>query len=184
MFSLSSMIPDISYEIDDKDYLVFFDEQWAHFARVNQGAYLADANILYRSLWDLIADRETHRIYGTMFVEVRRSSETLSFPYRCDTPTQRRFMRMELYPRYNKHIRLISRELQVEERAYVPLLDASAKRSKDFLTICSWCKRVKLSNGMWSEVEEAVESLSLLNCALLPQLIHDICPGCRLFLRC
>ncbi|MGQ9666509.1 MAG: PAS domain S-box protein [Anaerolineae bacterium] len=45
--------------------------------------------------------------------------------------------------------------------------------------MCSWCKRIQLSEGRWAEVEEAIRDLHLFDKYPVPQISHGICPECR-----
>lgn len=172
------LVYDVVYKIDGRDRLVYFNDAWNRFARLNQAGHLAEASILHSSLWDFVVDRETRLIYEMLFDKVREQAHGLTFSYRCDTPTQRRFMRMELLPQDGQSILLLSRVISAEERDYTPLLDPAMVRSKEYLTICSWCKRVELPAGGWVEVETAVEQLNLFGAPMLPQLSHGICADC------
>ena len=67
---------------------------------------------------------------------------------------------------------------RVEARPPMPLLEPAAARSEEYVTVCSWCKKVELPGATWVEVEEAVEHLRLFDRAVLPQLTHGICPTC------
>lgn len=169
---------DVLYEIDDKDCLVFFNEQWQTFAHANQAAYLAAPDMLHRSLWGFIVDRETRLIYEMMFDKVRKSSQSIHFQYRCDSPTMCRYMQMELHGDERGHVHFRSQMAQVEDRDHVALIEPDLVRSSEFVTICSWCKCVQLPNAAWVEVEEAISALGLFNAAVLPQLTHGICASC------
>jgi hypothetical protein len=46
------------------------------------------------------------------------------------------------------------------------------------LTMCSWCKKVRLPNDEWVQVEHAVQALGLFGGAPLPHVTHGICPAC------
>jgi hypothetical protein len=173
-----TLVYDIVYKIDDIDRLVFVNDAWMRFAHLNQAPHLASPEILHTSLWDFIVDRETRLIYSMLFAKVREQAQRLIFSYRCDTPTQRRSMRMELQPQESNHILLLSSVMHEEERTYMPLLDPAMVRATEFVTICSWCKRVELPSGLWVEVEAAVDELTLFDAPILPQLSHGICADC------
>ena len=64
-----------------------------------------------------------------------------------------------------------------EDRPYVDLLDSTIARSDSIVTICGWCKKILMPDGRWAEVEEAINSLRLLD-AGIPRLSHGICPPC------
>ncbi len=47
-----------------------------------------------------------------------------------------------------------------------------------FVTICSMCKKIKVSPRQWAEIEEALVELRLFEVDEMPQLTHGICPSC------
>ena len=175
---MKAMNTDIIYELDAADCLVEVNDAWDVFGAANYANDFLESLVLRRSIWDFIVDRETRLIYEMMFQKVREQGSVVTFPFRCDAPNRRRFMQMELSPLGNKHIRIVSRVLHEEERTYVALLDPTQVRSNDFITICSWCKKIELPSGAWAEVEEALVTLDLFADPLLPQLSHGICPAC------
>jgi len=173
----------IVYRIDQDDRLVDVNDNWRKLATANQTRELANPAILYRPIWDFIVDFETRAIYELLFAKVRISKSSVDFPFRCDTPSMRQFMRMEIHPQTHDAIMLISRVTRVEARPIVHWLDVSLARAETWLTICSWCKRVELPYGYWCEVEEAVESLGLFGTSELPKMSHGMCPECALSFR-
>ena len=85
---------------------------------------------------------------------------------------------MEIVPDEKAGIRFRNWLVHEELRESVRLLEIETARSQEFLIICSWCKRVKLDEDVWVEVEEAVQKLGLFETAVLPQLSHGMCPDC------
>jgi hypothetical protein len=110
---------------------------------------------------------------------VRTSHYTLSFPFRCDAPHLRRFMHLDISPLPRSGIAFLSCVTREERREPVALLDANAPRNDTFVKICCFCKKVKLENQNWVEVETAIQELGLFNDKALPNLTHGICPTCH-----
>ena len=50
--------------------------------------------------------------------------------------------------------------------------------SDEILVICSFCKRIRVEEAQWVEVEEAVRLLELNEAWPLPQLSHSVCEAC------
>lgn len=165
------------YQIDSEDNLVRVTEEWLRFAVDNGWQGFTEKSVLNRPIWDFIQDMETRHIYRLIFSKVREASTIVLIPFRCDSPDLRRFMEMELVPEPQNSIEINCRLLKVEHRPYMRLLDPSADRSGEFLTICSWCKRIK-TGSVWLEVEDAVKRLKLFESEKLPQLTHGACPAC------
>lgn len=165
------------HTIDRSDRIVDVNREWLAFAEENGAPWLNAGSVLSRPLWDFITGMETRHIYRLIITRARERLETAAIPFRCDSPDCRRHMAMELRPIEGGQVEFACTVLKVEKRPYVALLDPKAERSEEFITICSWCRRVRLKDG-WSEAEEAVRSLGLFSAEILPQITHGICPDC------
>ncbi len=128
-------------------------------------------------LHGFITDMETRHIYDLLLHRVRKTGDAVVVTFRCDAPALRRFMELRVAPWSDGGVELDCRLVRREPREAVALLDPTHDRSSEFLTICSWCKRVRVG-AAWVEVEEAVERLALFHADRLPQLTHGMCPGC------
>ena len=111
-----------------------------------------------------------------LFDSARRQQSPLSVPLRCDAPELRRHLELTIVPEADGHLTIRSRTLQTKPRELVPLLDNQSERSNEFITMCSWCKKVEVE-GEWCEVEEAADRLGLL--VEVPHLTHGMCLPCR-----
>lgn len=168
----------IVYRIDSRDRLIEVDDGWRRFAEANRAWDLARDSILGRSLWDFLRDAETREIFSSLLDKVRARQSALSFPLRCDSPDTRRYLRLTLSPIPDEGVEFISETIRTEKRSRIGLLDVTGDKTKDFVRICSWCKRVAVPGG-WTEVEFAIAILGLFDESPLPQLSHSICPDCR-----
>lgn len=151
---------------------------WDDFARENDGWGLAVGDVVGRDLWDFISGPETRLLYDSLVARVGRTRKPIRFNFRCDAPTLRRHMRMDLVREGSENVRFISRVLREEPRPAQPLLSAEIPRADETLVMCSWCKRVRLDDDRWVEVEEYVEDSGLMERARLPRLSHGLCPRC------
>lgn len=152
---------------------------WDEFARANAAAGLSVQTVLGRDLDDFVAGPETRLVYRALSERIRQTGEPARFTYRCDGPTCRRFMEMRLDLAAPDVVRFRSRVLREEARDAQPLLDVRTKRSDDLLTMCSWCKRMKIEGSDWVEVEDYVERTKLMEAEILPRLSHGMCPACE-----
>ena len=109
---------------------------------------------------------------------VRTRRKIIEFPFRCDSPEKRRFMRMEMIPQDKEKVEFKSFLEREEVRVSLALLDISTERTKEIITICSWCKRIKRDELHWLSTEDAVEHMGLFGKKALPMLSHGICPSC------
>lgn len=166
------------YHIDSEERLTCANDEWLAFAVENNSSHLTRKSVLERPLWDFITGMETRHLYRLIFSKVKKTGMPVKIPYRCDSPELRRFMEMEIVPVKDGSVQMNCTLLRVEPRPRMDLLDPFMDRSNEFLTICSWCRRVKIGSG-WVEVEEAVQRLNLFEAQRLPQLTHGICPDCH-----
>lgn len=166
------------YRIDADDRICFVDDEWLAFAQQNAAAELEADAILGHSLWDFIAGMETRHLYGVVFDAVREQLIAKTIPFRCDSPTCRRYMELVVAPLADRGLAINSSLLREEIRPYVPILDVGVPRTDEFLSICSWCKQVLLPEQRWVDVELAVSRLDLFEGRPLPNLTHSICDQC------
>lgn len=158
--------------------IVAVNQEWLEFAKENDAPELVREAVVGRPLWDFMTDRETRHISRLLFEKALRSGESITIPYRCDSPGIKRFLEMEIVPMKDGTVEFRSSYLKFEPRTPVSLLDRGASRGGEFITICSWCRRVRLANE-WVELDEAVRRLDLFSSASLPQLSHGICQDCN-----
>jgi hypothetical protein len=165
----------LSYQIDGHDDITSVGDSWAAFAVSNGAPHLA-AHVVGRSLWEFVSDATTRRVYRDLLVRVR-GGRTVTFSYRCDSPSLRRFMQMTMTPRAHKGVGFDSLTLRTESRV-PPLLAATPiGQSGTLLTACGWCNRMAVGDD-WVEVESAVERLGLFGSSRLPAITHGMCPRC------
>jgi hypothetical protein len=147
------------YELDREDRIRSINTAWSAFARENDAEDLIDA-ILGTSIWDWIAGVEVRHLYSLLFSRVRKTHGPMRIPFRCDSPSVRRFMELEMW--------------------HSAMVDCAAVHSSsaELLAICSWCKRVRADRGQWLEIEDAASRLDLLEDPP-PALTHTICPDCE-----
>jgi len=163
--------------IDAEDRIAHVNDAWLTFAREN--AYEnAGGGVLGQPLWSFIADVATQALYEVVLEKVRNDAIAISLPYRCDSPSLRRFMRLDMVPRFDYGVDFCSRVIRLESRPE-PLLLTAEDRSDEFIRMCSWCKRVATPNNTWVEVETAIELLGLFDEPRLPGITHGVCPECQ-----
>lgn len=169
------MVDLVTYDVDAADTIRGVGGRWAEFAVANGGAHLV-AGVLGRPLWDFVAGATTRHMYGVLCARVRQG-HTVSFQYRCDSPTTRRYMRMRLVPVEDGGVRFESETLMT--RSWPPaLLESTPSTRRDVLVrLCSWCKK-GLIDGVWEELEVVVERLGMFFGDTESPVSHGICPTC------
>lgn len=166
------------YRIDEADKITHVDADWVAFARENGVPQLTASAVVGRPLMDFIADRETRHLYELLLQRVRRTQRTVSIPFRCDSPELRRFMELRMRPLDGGDVEIAGVLLREESRPRVALLVDSVRRPENAVTICGWCKHIRVSD-QWLEVEDGVVRLGLFDSERLPPLTHGICPHCQ-----
>ncbi len=153
-------------------------DAWLAFARDNGAAGLTAEAVIGRSLFAFISGAETEFLYYLLLDEMRSSGRRIVLPFRCDSSSRRRFMRLEMSPLENHGVAFTATLIREEPRQAISFIDAAAARTAAALTICSWCKRVKVGEE-WLDLESAVASLDLFRSSRLPQQNHSVCSRCR-----
>ena len=152
--------------------------EWVEFACENGAAHLQPDAVMGRPIWEFILGAEVRHLYRLLFAKARTEKRRVTIPFRCDGPHLRRHMRLNLVLLDDGSLEFVSELLRVERRPAVTMLDATAIRSDEFMTMCAWCKRVPLEADEWVEVEQAIERLDLFGPAAPPTITHGICPDC------
>ncbi len=168
----------VIYYINADDQIVAVNAAWNQFAADNNGADLILARIQYASLWTFISDQDTRLLYKHLFAHMRARGQSITLPFRCDSPLERRFMQLTMTPMVTGGIRFASYLLRTELREYQPWLDVDAPRIPGWIEMCSWCKRVRNEAAHWVAIEAAIESMQLFETVRPPQISHSICPAC------
>lgn len=167
------------YRIDENDNIVFVSENWSKFAIDNDATETCiPPLILNKPIWKFIGDIETIYLYQLVINRIRIDKKTVEIPINCDSPSLRRFMKITIKPFVENQIEFTSKILNLEKREYLSVLSKNAPRTDKFLKICSYCKKIAVSEIEWVDTERAIESLKLFQKDKLPQLTHGVCPAC------
>ncbi|NIM49774.1 MAG: hypothetical protein GTN62_05890 [Gemmatimonadales bacterium] len=167
------------YRVDSEDRICWVSPAWEDFARQNGAPHLTEGAVLGTYLWDYVSGEETRYLYRLMLASVRTRGRTVTLPFRCDSPTLLRHMELRIAAVPRGEVKLRGVLLREEQRPYLALLDPSAARVDKLLTICSWCKQIRVSDLEWLEPEDAVRRLKLFDAVRLPRLTHGICTSCE-----
>jgi len=172
------------YRITPDDLIEFVNDAWIRFAEENGTPTLPQA-VIGTSLWEHISGHEVVHLSMQLVAKIRQTKTEVSVPFRCDSPSMRRFMRMKIVPLAQGRIEFctwVEREEPFQEP--ILLLDPCATKSPaELVRMCAWCKKID-KHGCWLEVEDAIEQLRLFDRLTLPAITHGICDAClRLSMR-
>ena len=172
--------PPIVYRVDAADVIVEIGEGFGDFAAAN-GAPGLERTVVGTSLWSHVEGFEVRSIYRDLLATCRGSHGALEFPYRCDSPARRRFMRMRMAGVGAGSVAFESELLREEPRAPVELPAPAPRPGDDLLILCAWCRQADV--GRWVELEEAIRRLDLFGPRPPPTITHGICPTCERSVR-
>jgi len=168
----------VSYWLDRDDRIVQLNPLWDQFALANGGEkQLLSSEIQGRKVFDFITGDQTRMYLEALLQHVRFLHRTLIRPYRCDSPTLKRFMSMSLTPAAQGLVKLDHTLLKSEPfqqpviYRYEPDLQAST------LPRCSVCTRL-LIKGNWLAPEDA-ETLGFITHGTPLPVHYRICPTCK-----
>lgn len=168
----------VSYCLDSEDCIVSVGGEWDLFASTNDGDTCLARDVVGRSIWCFVRDPALAAVYERVFTAVRRRQEPLSFPYRCDSPELRRYLRMAVFPENSTGLRIES-AVERTEPIDVPLAVKFAKRGATLLHRCSICLDLGLGGAEWLPLEEALEDGRLAAESRPLQAIYSVCPCCQ-----
>ena len=167
------------YRIDENDKIVFVSDNWSKFALDNDATETCiPPFVLSKPLWEFIGDDETIHLYQLVIDRIRTEKKTVKISINCDSPNLRRFMQITIKPFLENQIEFTSKVINKEKREYLPILNKDAPRTDEFVRICSYCKKIAVTENEWVETEEAIVFLKLFQKDKLPQLTHGVCPAC------
>jgi hypothetical protein len=171
------MKPVLTYAIDHDDRLVKVDEGYYRFGEENGWAEVGAS--LGRSLWDFVAGDELKKLQRMLLRRLRSEVRSVELPFRCDGPDVRREMNIRIVAHSSGRVVLFAAFMRSEEArdSSQPMLDPTAPRGGETLTMCGWCDRF-LIDGEWVEIEVAAARLRLFQRPELPAIDHDICADC------
>jgi len=168
----------ISWAIDRRELVVDIAGDWLSFAQSNDAKSLLPEVVIGNSLWSYISGVEVQDMYRQIIVRVRETADPVDFCYRCDAPDRRRLMRMEIERADDGLVWFHSRLIQEIKRPWFNSIYRHAVRNKCQLDICSVCRRVGVDDMLWSEPEDAANSIPKLCSNQTPMLVERICDDC------
>ncbi|MBN2664846.1 MAG: hypothetical protein JXR68_14460 [Bacteroidales bacterium] len=167
----------VSYKINKDNIIVDIFDDWIRAAVTGKASNLADLNnVIGKNILSYFHNDTTQMYYNTVFQKCRLLQQKHSLEYRCDSPTHKRYMKMELVPFANKDINILNYLLKEEPFSYPIYIHESTKNNKTLYNIrCSICNNIKLKGeNQWIKPDALtkVEEQSLF-------VIHSVCPDCQ-----
>lgn len=167
----------VSYRIDHEDNIVSVFDNWIEAAEEGNNQELQDVeSVLDTSIFDHLNDESTKSFYKLTFEQCRKQNKAVELDYRCDSPTEKRFMKMRVIPLPDRSLNIHNYLLKTERfRAPVIIKPYDVSSNKKPVLRCSLCNSLKLPTakhwidpGYINVISESYFSV-----------IHAICPDCK-----
>ena len=163
--------------VNRDNLIVELDETWLELARKNDSeSVLATEKILFQPLGKFIDDDNTRMYFEASLSLCRLKNQVLYRPYRCDSPTHKQFMELELAALEDGKVRMTHYLLKTEPfekpvnftvMKFNPHKGQAVKR-------CSLCNRIQpIGSDEWIEPETFFQDKPGV------MTIHTVCPDCK-----
>ena len=166
------------YVLDGKDVIVDVNDAWNNFAKDNDAPELVSEHVVGSSLVDYVTGDITKMFVQTVLQNVRTIGDPIHRPYRCDSPSLKRYMEMSIEPD-GRHLQLTHRVLKMENTACTvhfntpPTPDTPQTTSR-----CSSCGRVEAQKAVWVEADDLCTPDHGANDVTVT-VQYTICPVCE-----
>jgi hypothetical protein len=167
------------YRVDGKDRILEVGGAWDTFAKSNDGEPAIGGRVIGTHLLDHISGDVSRMYVRTVFDAVRILGRQATRAYRCDSPTQKRFMEMTVTPESAGSLlvehRLLRAENFVRPLGFVPGIPGrTGTRVR-----CSMCNRLKIGAD-WREIDHPTnEAFSTGPVAV----VYGVCSSCLAGIR-
>jgi hypothetical protein len=166
------------YKVDHDDVVSEVSSGWDDFARLNNGIEACREYIIGRPIYNCIAGSEVESFYQQVFDKTRSSGVPISVPFRCDSPSDKRFLNLTVTDYGKGVLECNSKTLAVVPRAEpIEVMLVSGGVSAAALYMCGVCKAVHLRANLWRELD-TVSSLIDPGSLRKRPFVQTICPSC------
>ncbi len=178
-------MPQKIYWLDQHDIIRKVDDYWDNTLEDPTAKRVRKSEILGKPLFEFICDDITRMFIRTLLQSARLLMQPLCRPYRCDSPTEKRYLQMTIALE-SDGLLSVAHELIKTEPLFKPVffqtVSSSMANSQGGSHIrCSICNRVRLSRHIsWQEVD----SLAVIAEAKHPiSVIYGVCSDCMSSLK-
>lgn len=168
----------LRYSVGNDDVIEWVSEGWTQFAAHNDAPELSADAVIGKSIWQFISDIETRELYRLLLARVRTTCVPVEFEFRCDSPNVKRFMSM-VVTSDQQRVFFATELVRLKPTTENALLRRTMRVDHDLVKICSWCKKLLISDDHWEETEVALGILGPFSQDTMPMISHGICEACR-----
>jgi hypothetical protein len=160
------------YRLDDKDRIVEVGAAWNDMAVANGGEAAIAEKIIGSNIFDHISGHFTRQFFRD-FIDQARTGAPTERAYRCDSPVEKRQMKM-LVRLEDERSLLVDHETIKVETIAPSLTLRNAVEARNAVLRCSICARLRLKGGeVWREAEVVAQEYRSL------RVVHTVCVSCR-----
>jgi len=134
----------------------------------------------------IFSDSRTRTLYSDLVEHVRSTSETISFPYRCDSETHSVYLRAVVFLSSSKNVGFLNKVTGYDTRPVGIKLVRIFVNENDDYRCCSICNRFSKSeheNTEWYEFQTMVETGLYVASTMPMRCIYDVCTDCESAVR-
>src|ERR1035438_519300 len=166
------------YGIDAEDRITFVSPDWLRFAEENDAPELTADRVVGQPIWNFITGHDSRDFYASLFRNLRLRGTDITIPFRCDSPTVVRQMKLTLRLLPEGKIECEGVLLQARIREPITVLFRWVIRTDETIPICSLCRRLSVQ-GEWLELREAITRAGIVNVGPVPRMEETVCPTCN-----
>lgn len=161
------------YKVDSENRIIEVSPGWDGFARQNNGEEVVSSCIVGRKLNEFIKGDSASMWIHSLITSARAKNKEMIRFYRCDSPDEKRYMKMTITPGEGGVVSVSSKLIRVEKMkkrvgfVYRPL---SNNRK------CSICNKIYFQQS-WLEPDDA-NVLGLLDENNPISVVYTVCEAC------
>jgi hypothetical protein len=140
------------YWLDRDNRITKVSSTWDSFAEENEGQGAVSTEVVGKSIWDFVIGDLTRMWFDMLLKLCRLQNFPVERPYRCDTPSLRRYMSMTIHPEQAGALRVEHTVLSTEERETQVFCETAMHNHSALCMRCSICGRVKAGRE-WAEAD-------------------------------
>ena len=159
----------VFYVLDSLYRLLWIGGDWDDFAAENLGGAARASRVLGTNLMDHVAGTEAQEVMADILNDVQETKRSFRMEYRCDSPEQRRDMRMTVTPM--RHDRLMVTH-DLRDARSLPAVGPGWRWEKGAWDCkCSFCGFLRRTDGWVDPFETGLRHPEVVD--------YGVCPTCR-----
>jgi hypothetical protein len=127
---------------------------------------------------DIFSDEKTRSIIYSLLTHVRQTSERISYPYRCHTPTHCVYLKAVVSKSSSMRVGFVNKLLGYEPRPGNARLECYTNKESPDFSLCSICNRLE-HDGVWLEFQQLLEQKGWPATGRRMGCSFDTCENCE-----